>query len=229
MAAALTLAVLLTVFIIFVRIASVTMRLTGLPDHVARFQSISALTGAGFTTTESEMIVNYPIRRRVIVALMILGNLGLVSVATTFLVAFTQSDGTMETILRQALSLLLVVLVMMLLMTNKLLDRALCGLIGRVISKTTQIHRSYHRLLTLAGGHNIGEHTYRGKQDRLIREIVLAGNGLTLLAVQGEEVCHLEEFNPEFRIAPNETLICIGSDTDHRLFADYLVDRFATD
>ncbi|HUT51477.1 MAG TPA: hypothetical protein VM325_19285 [Alphaproteobacteria bacterium] len=81
MAAALTIAVLFSFSFIVVRIAAVAMRITGLAENVARFQCVSALTGAGFTTTESEMIVNYPIRRRIIVALMVLGNMGLVSPA----------------------------------------------------------------------------------------------------------------------------------------------------
>jgi len=60
------------------KIASTIMRLTGLPDIVARFQNLSAVTGTGFTTREPELIVNYPIARRVLTAVMVIGNLGLV-------------------------------------------------------------------------------------------------------------------------------------------------------
>ena len=80
MEAAFTVMAIFTLSTIIVRIASTIMRLTGLPDNVARFQSLSAMTGTGFTTRESELIVNYPIRRRVLMTLMIIGNLGLVSV-----------------------------------------------------------------------------------------------------------------------------------------------------
>ena len=55
------------------------MRLTGLAQNVATFQCISALSGTGFTTSESGMIVNYPVRRRILIVLMLFGNLGLVS------------------------------------------------------------------------------------------------------------------------------------------------------
>mgnify|MGYP001215811411 FL=1 len=88
MAASLAIAVLFAGSFIIVRIAAVAMRLTGLPENVARFQSVSALTGAGFTTSESEMIVHYPARRRIVVILMVLGNLGLVSTASTLIVSF---------------------------------------------------------------------------------------------------------------------------------------------
>ena len=66
MIAALTLAILYAISVTIVRVASVILRHTGLPDHVSRLQSISAMSGAGFTTTESELIVNHPLRRRVI-------------------------------------------------------------------------------------------------------------------------------------------------------------------
>ena len=88
MAAALAIAVLFAGSFIIVRIAAVAMRLTGLLENVTRFQSVSALTEAGFMTSESEMIVHYPVRRRIVVILMVLGNLGLVSTASTLIVSF---------------------------------------------------------------------------------------------------------------------------------------------
>jgi len=80
---------MLTVMI--VRVAGVIMRLTGLPESIARFQALSALTGTGFTTGESEMIVNYPIRRHVSMGLMIIGHLGLVALTSTLIIAMTNA------------------------------------------------------------------------------------------------------------------------------------------
>ena len=74
MSAALTIAVLLALSTTIVRVASVALRHTGVPDHIARFQTVSALSGAGFTTNETEMIVNHPLRRRIITAAIIAGN-----------------------------------------------------------------------------------------------------------------------------------------------------------
>jgi len=80
MIAAVSLVLIFALSFFLVRVFAVALRLTGLPEHSARFQAISALTGTGFTTSEAEMIVNYPIRRRIIVVLMLFGNLGIVSV-----------------------------------------------------------------------------------------------------------------------------------------------------
>lgn len=48
------------------RLASMALMMTGLSKDVVRFQSRSALTGAGFTTRESESAVSYPVRRRIV-------------------------------------------------------------------------------------------------------------------------------------------------------------------
>ncbi|MEE3093585.1 MAG: potassium transporter TrkA, partial [Pseudomonadota bacterium] len=61
----------ITFVAIFVVSFTIVMRLTGLSQNVATFQCISALSGTGFTTSESEMIVNYPVRRRILIVLML--------------------------------------------------------------------------------------------------------------------------------------------------------------
>jgi len=66
MGAALSMFVLLSISVFVIQVASVTLQLTGLADATARFQALSAFTGTGFTTSEAEAIVNYPVRRRVI-------------------------------------------------------------------------------------------------------------------------------------------------------------------
>ena len=48
-------------------------RLTGLPDDRARFQVLSLLTGTGFTTRESELILGSRRRRRLARVTMLFG------------------------------------------------------------------------------------------------------------------------------------------------------------
>ena len=130
MAAALAIAVLFAGSFIIVRIAAVPMRLTGLPENVARFQSVSALTGAGFTTSEPERIVHYPVRRRIVAILMVLGHLGLVSTASTLIVSFAGGERTAEAILIQALMFTSAIAVILVVMLNKTLDRTMCAVVG---------------------------------------------------------------------------------------------------
>ena len=62
MGTALSLLVVMTVLLFAVRVAAVALRLTGLGESTARFQALSAISGVGSTTKESESIVNYPVR-----------------------------------------------------------------------------------------------------------------------------------------------------------------------
>lgn len=60
-----------TIFLVVVNICSILLRLTGMPIKKARFQVVSLLTSTGFTTRESEMIVQHPVRRKIASWLMV--------------------------------------------------------------------------------------------------------------------------------------------------------------
>ena len=92
MAAILTFLFVLVVSIVVVRIATIALSLTGLSHESAKFQARSAWTGTGFTTSESEKIVNHPVRRRIITMLMIVRGAGLISMITTLLIGFGGAD-----------------------------------------------------------------------------------------------------------------------------------------
>lgn len=66
-----TFIVLLTIFILIVDFFAVLFSLTGVPIEKARFQVVSLLTSTGFTTRESELIVQHPIRRKLALSLML--------------------------------------------------------------------------------------------------------------------------------------------------------------
>lgn len=82
--------VIMVVFIsVMVRkVAAVALRLTGLDKPTAEFQALSALTGTGFTTRESELVLDHPKRRQIISILMIIGNAGTVAVIAGLVSSF---------------------------------------------------------------------------------------------------------------------------------------------
>ncbi|MFH1429194.1 MAG: TrkA C-terminal domain-containing protein [Candidatus Margulisiibacteriota bacterium] len=71
------LAILIASFIIS-EVATVLLTFTGLDRETAKFQSLSALTGTGFTTKEAEQMLQNKQRRQIITVLMILGKAGVV-------------------------------------------------------------------------------------------------------------------------------------------------------
>lgn len=66
---------------------SIALEATGLERSKARFQALSALTGTGFTTRESNSVVNHPKRRRIIAWLIAIGTTGMISLLVSFIAA----------------------------------------------------------------------------------------------------------------------------------------------
>ena len=87
-----TLLIIITLSLIVTRIASIALTFTGLSRDAARFQSRSAFSGSGFTTSESELVVGHPVRRRIIMLLMLLGNAGIITIIATLLASFVRLD-----------------------------------------------------------------------------------------------------------------------------------------
>ena len=87
----LALVIIVLVALMVVRLGSSALQLTGMSKPVAQFQAASAFFGVGFTTKEAELVVDHPVRRRIILHLIIFGNIGLTSALATLLVTFMSS------------------------------------------------------------------------------------------------------------------------------------------
>ena len=79
------------VSVLIVRAAAVALMMTGMDERRATFQALSAFTGTGFTTREAETVVSNPRRRRIVMALMVLGYAGIVTVIVTATSSFIRS------------------------------------------------------------------------------------------------------------------------------------------
>ena len=97
-AAASLFAVLILLYWVISEVFTVLFRLIGLPEEKARFQVVSLLTGTGFTTRESEMILSNRPRRRLARITMLFGyvfNITFVSaVVNVFISVKLQSLGS---------------------------------------------------------------------------------------------------------------------------------------
>lgn len=92
MASVIALLIIAALSILIIRVGALALVMTGLSRDAAGFQALSAFFGVGFTTRESELVVNHPVRRRVIRDLIVLGNLGLSSVLATVVATAVQAD-----------------------------------------------------------------------------------------------------------------------------------------
>jgi hypothetical protein len=155
--AILTLLVIVALSSLVGRVATVALTVTGMPREVARFQARSALTGAGFTTSESEQIVNHPVRRRIVMQLMLVGSLNVVLTAGTLITGFVGPQGLRQTAVRLAV-LVAGLFALVWASRSPWVDRRLAGLISRLVRRVTEVDlRDYAGMLRLAGDYAIGE------------------------------------------------------------------------
>ncbi|MDP9023081.1 MAG: potassium transporter TrkA, partial [Actinomycetota bacterium] len=185
MVAVLTVIVVVIVSILIARIATVALTVTGLSREAARFQARSALTNTGFTTGEAERVVDHPVRRRLVMALMILGNAGIATVIATFVLSFANvGRGTAAIRLAVLIAGLVVVL---LVARNERVDRVMTRVIARMLRQYTDLDtRDYARLLKLSGPYAVTEMTV-GDDDWIITDQLmdrrLTDEGIIVLGV----------------------------------------------
>ena len=214
MIAALTLFVVLTLFVLVIHTGAVALRLTGLPEEAARFQARSAFTGTGFTTSESEAIVNHPVRRRIVSLLMTIGGLGFVSVLATVVVSLVGSSGSEGALMRQLLWLAAVLLALWFVVLNPFADRVICGVIGRLLVGTEGFGgRKPVRLLQLPAGHGVTQilvHPESGLAGRQVRELV--ANGVVILGLQREDGTYINVPRDSEEVRPADEIFFYGPD-----------------
>src|SRR3954452_3234934 len=140
-------AVLITIAVslLITRVGTTALVHTGLSREVARFQARSAFFGVGFTTSEAESVVNHPVRRRIVLWLVLLGNAGIVTVLASVVLSASSDKGF--TGLRLAILAGGLVLLSLVART-RLLERA----IDAALERWTALEgRDYADLLRLSG------------------------------------------------------------------------------
>jgi len=212
--AALALLFVLTLSIVVVRIGAVALRLTGMPEDAARFQARSAFTGAGFTTSESEAIVNHPVRRRIVSTLMVVGSIGLVSVMTTVVVSLVGSYDTEGGMLQQLVWLAGMLLLLWCVALNPKADRVMCTAIGKVLERTQGFGaRLPVRLLQMPAEHGVTRiliHRDSGLTGRPLRE--LASNKVMVLGLEREDGTFLSRPDLAEKMRPADEVFVYGPD-----------------
>lgn len=152
--ASLLILVILSLFV--TRIGAVALTLTGMTRDAARFQARSALTGAGFTTSESEQVVSHPVRRKIVGILMLLGNIGIVAASGTLILSLIGIEGRADAWRLAVLFAGLIVLYII--ASSSVIDRVMCGMIAWVLCRYTDVEtRDFVTLLHLKGDYQIAE------------------------------------------------------------------------
>ena len=205
-----TLLIVLTLSILLTRIATVALTHTGLSRESAKFQARSAFTGVGFTTSESEKVVNHPIRRRILLMLMLLGNAGIVTAVSTLIVSFVNLNQS-DSLLWQIGLLFTGLLILWSLASSRWVDRHLSNIISTLLNKYSTISvQDFSKLLHLAGEYQVNELQVRRHDwlaDKTIAELGLRDEGVIVLGITRSDGTYLGAPDGETRILLNDVLI----------------------
>lgn len=214
MIAILSLWLVIMLSILLTRIASVVLMHTGMARQTARFQARSAFSGAGFTTTESEQVVNHPVRRRVVLTLMLLGNAGIVTAVSSLILAFVQGNGGGIELGLKIPLLVGGVLALWAVANSSFFDRVLSQLVERLLSRYTDLEvHDYAGLLHLGGDYRIAELAVEpdGWLDgRSLGQARPAEEGVLVLGVASPNGDWLGTPGQDTELAAGDTLVVYG-------------------
>lgn len=207
------LVVVALVSLLVTRIATIALTVTGMARPAARFQARSALTGVGFTTGESESVVSHPARRRIIMALMLIGNVGLTTAVAGLLAGFLGANDARQALLRTALLIGGLAGVYGLSLSHTV-DRHLSTLAGRALRRFTDLDvRDYAGLLRVSGEYEVQEMVASPDgwfAGRTLSDLRLRDEGVVVLGIARPDGSYLGVPDRDTEIRPNDTLILYG-------------------
>ncbi len=199
--------------LIITRLATVALMATGLSYEAARFQARSAFTGTGFTTREAETVVDHPVRRRIVMWLMVVRSAGLMTIVISLILSFAGGGPEAARLIR-LVWLTGGVVVLGIVSKSKLVDRCLSRAIGWALKKWTDLDvRDYANLLKLSGEYTITELQVEegdwlvGKQLSACR---LADEGVTVLGIYRNDGTYLGAPRGGTQIYAGDVLLLYG-------------------
>jgi hypothetical protein len=199
--------------LIVTRLATEALALTGLSRDAARFQARSAFTGTGFTTREAEKVVEHPVRRRVIMLLMILRSAGLLTIVLSLILSFADTSGESNRVFL-LLWMIGAVAVLGLLAKSEFVERWLSRLMQWALQRWTDVDtRDYAGLLNLSGEYGIMEVRVRDNDwlaGKDLRNCRLAQEGVIVLGIYRNDGSYVGAPKADTRIYPDDRLLFYG-------------------
>lgn len=212
MSAIVLLLIVALVSLLITRMATVALTVTGMTRQAARFQARSALTGVGYTTTEAESVVGHPMRRRVVMTLMLVGNAGIVAAVAGLLGGFLDTGGR-QTVLRAAL-LIGGLGALYVASKSRRVDHALSLAISKVLRRHTDLDvRDYANLLQLTGDYAVREMLVQPEDwlaDRQLDELRLADEGVLVIGIRRPDGTYVGTPHKATVICEGDTIVVYG-------------------
>lgn len=219
-----------------VKIGAAAFELTGLNPEQARFQSLSAFSGTGFTTRESELVTIHSQRRKIASTLMILGNAGIVTLMATLANSIrpdTSASIILPVFLKKYVPLfvipyfnLLVFLIILFLIYRSLRTSTIMSILIRRIQKEMVNKKliypvSFEELLLNAKGYGVSKIEITENNPLLGKSLVESNfrkHGILVLSIERDEA-QIVNPSPNIEFELKDRLICFGKLENIREFA----------
>jgi len=210
---AIPIVVIIAISVFVVKIASVALKMTGLDEKKAYFQALSAFTGTGFTTKDSELVIQNDVRRKIIIFLMILGNAGLVTVITTLIISFERSRSNILPLLVNVGIVLLLIFILFKLLTHRGVTKFLNDKIETRLEKRPPFaKRPVEEILRIAKDYGIAEVTVKNScldLGKTLSESSFREKDILVLAIERKDQV-IPAPKATDRILLDDTVICYG-------------------
>ena len=194
-----------------VKIATIALKMTGLNEKTAYFQALSAFTGTGFTTKDSESVLENNIRRQIVIVLMILGNAGFITVITTIVISFGRTN--VRPLLLNVSIVLLLIFVLFKITTHKGITKFLNDKIEARLEKRPPFRkRPVEEVLRVAKNYGIAEVSITDKcQDlgKTLNDSSFRERDILILAIERKNTV-IPTPKASDCILAGDTLICYG-------------------
>lgn len=205
---------IITVSLLVTKIATVILVQTGLSQQAAKFQARSALTGTGFTTHESESVTRHPVRRKIVLILMLVGNAGIVTVMASLLLTFVNHDTKALAWYYNAAILVGGIALIWILSSLRSIDRWLICVIERLLCQYTNFFmRDYMAIHKLNGQYQISEYFVMDRskaEGNVVSEVFSPQSKLLLLGIEKNNGKYIGHPGPDWRIETGDKLIIYG-------------------
>lgn len=209
--------VLLIIFYIMISdIITILFRLTGMTEERARFQVISLLTNSGFTTQESEAVVNLKIRRRLAKGTMLFGYSFTVTIlSTTVNVFMTMSDSELSTVIVLFPVLLIILCIFYYLRRSTFLKSKFDKWIETIGYRIMFGKDANQVILVEEYGNMVVAHIYLHTVPEILRDTTLADSGimsvhkLMIMMVKSPDKDAMQA-NGTTVLQPKDTIIVLG-------------------
>jgi len=209
----LTLIFVVALSMFLTKAATIALMHTGMSRERARFQARSALSGAGFTTNESELVVKHPVRRRIITLLILIGNAGVVTAISSLILGFVNPESGFAQ-MRNIYILIFGIALLIFATRWSWLDRYIEKAINILLEKYTDIRpRQFSKILTVMEDYEVTELQVKENawmEGQTLADLNLPEEGILVLGILKHGQTYLGVPRGRYRIKEDDRLYLYG-------------------